>query len=502
MLIYEQEKIDNISLEKLEKLSISIASIAEPATLPTKHSINSNFKSLASFNDEDLYYVQSILVSSSWNKNDDIFTKEEVWAAKKTPEDKPTNLDHDENMIIGHIVSNWPITTDGILIDELTPLENIPEKFHIITGSVIYKSYMGEELKERSNKLIAEIEDGTKYVSMECMFKGFDYGLIDITTGDYKILSRSEETAFLTKHLRAYGGTGEYDNNKIGRVLRNITFSGKGYVDKPANPDSIIFTKDVTPKNSIANISENFANLLNIGVSNIQSTLNVEKNTMSLNETQAELVAEVMPAVEETVTEVVTETTNTEANIESLTQRITELETQVVAQLEVIKTLETEKEEAANKMKKVEKEDKEEETEAAKKTKQEMAKKEEEMKKVKSELDSALEAIAGYKMKEEEMAKKEKKMKRKASLVDNGFDAESAETVVEKFETMADDAFDAMTSLFAGKMPPWLEKIKKGDDEEDKKTKEKKKASENSADPGVLDTVEVEAEVNLVGIEI
>lgn len=83
MLIYEQEKIDNISLEKLEKLSISIASIAEPATLPTKHSINSNLKSLASFNDEDLYYVQSILVSSSWNKNDDIFTKEEVWAAKK-----------------------------------------------------------------------------------------------------------------------------------------------------------------------------------------------------------------------------------------------------------------------------------------------------------------------------------------------------------------------------------------------------------------------------------
>jgi hypothetical protein len=106
-------------------------------------------------------------------------------------------------------------------------------------------------------------------------------------------------------------------------------------------------------------------------------------------------------------------------------------------------------------------------------------------------------------MKEQEMAKKEKKLKRKASLVDNGFDAESAETVVEKFETMADDAFEAMTSLFAGKMPPWLEKIKKRDDEEDKKTKEKKKASENSADPSVLDTVEVVEDVNLsVGGEV
>ena len=104
--------------------------------------------------------------------------------------------------------------------------------------------------------------------------------------------------------------------------------------------------------------------------------------------------------------------------------------------------------------------------------------------------------------KEEEMVKMAKKMKRKASLVDNGLDSDTADTVVDKFETMADDAFETMTSLFAGKMPPWLEKIKKGD-EEDKKTKEKKKASENSADPAVLDTVEVVEDVNLsVGGEV
>ena len=159
---------------------------------------------------------------------------------------------------------------------------------------------------------------------------------------------------------------------------------------------------------------------------------------------------------------------------------------------------EEEKNEVEDKKESKKEEDKEEETEAAKKTKEEMAKKDEEMEKVKSELNAALEAIAGYKMKEAEMAKKEKKMKRKASLIDNGVDTESAETVVEKFETMADDAFEAMTSLLAGKMPPWLEKIKKGDDkEDDKKTKDKKKASETSADTEVLDTVEVVEEVNL-----
>jgi len=107
-------------------------------------------------------------------------------------------------------------------------------------------------------------------------------------------------------------------------------------------------------------------------------------------------------------------------------------------------------------------------------------------------------------MKEEEMAKKEKKMKRKASLLDCGFDAESAEATVEKFDNLNDDAFEAMTSLFAGKMPPWLEKIKKDDktskdkkEDEDTDTKEKKKASEDTVDASALDTVEVEETVNL-----
>jgi hypothetical protein len=341
---------------------------------------------------------------------------------------------------------------------------------------------------------------------MECFFKGFDYGLLNKSTGEFKVLARNSETAFLTKFLRAYGGLGEHDNYKIGRVLRNITFSGKGFVDKPANPDSIIFTKDSFMKNSISNLTENFANLSNIGVSNIQSTPNVENMIMSSNENTTDVVPEtaetapvvanetVAPAPETVVEpEAIVDTTES-SEVVSLQNRIAELESQVAQQLEII--------EAAKKVAEDHEEDEEDDEEekmkeeAAKKMKEEMAKKDEEMKKVKSELNAALEAIAGYKMKEEEMAKKEKKMKRKASLIENGVDADSAETVVEKFESMADDAFEAMTSLIAGKMPPWLEKVKK-DDEEDKKAKEKKKASEASTDPEVLDTVEVVEEVNL-----
>ena len=119
------------------------------------------------------------------------------------------------------------------------------------------------------------------------------------------------------------------------------------------------------------------------------------------------------------------------------------------------------------------------------------------------ELDAANEVIAAYKSKEEEMMKKEKKMKRVAQLLEKGVDNETAMSTTDKFESIDDEAFEAVV-LLAGKMPPWLEKIKKGDDkEDDKKTKEKKKASEEIADPEVLDNVEVTEEVNLgIGGEV
>src|SRR4051812_47692232 len=54
----------------------------------------------------DLFPLYSVLVSTGWNKNLDVFAKEEVWAARNSPEDKPFNLNHKGLDIIGHITSN------------------------------------------------------------------------------------------------------------------------------------------------------------------------------------------------------------------------------------------------------------------------------------------------------------------------------------------------------------------------------------------------------------
>ena len=316
------------------------------------------------------------------------------------------------------------------------------------------------------------------YISFECVF----YTLF---LGEYKVLARNDNTAYLTKHLRAYGGSGEHEGYKVGRVLRNITFSGKGFVDKPANPDSIIFTKKTLNSEIQNNFEQKNEDLSIAGVSNDQLTLNAENNIMSLEiELVTKEVAEIKTKIEAMEIKTAEAASETIAALQNKNQ---ELVSALSANEAKIAELTSALEVAS-----IEKE------EAAKKKMEEDSAKEEQMKKSKSELDAADEIIAGYKKQEEEMAKKEKKMKRMASLIEAGFDSESVSATVDKFESLDDEAFSAMTSLFANKMPPFLEKIIK--DKKDKKGEEdkseKKKASE-SVDADVLESAEIDNDINL-----
>lgn len=195
----------------------------------------------------DLYYFASILVSTTWNLNDDVFGRDQVWAARKTPEDKQINIEHQHEAIIGHITSVAAINADdySIISDDV---EKLPDMFHLITSGVIYRKLKTEELQERVDAVIEKIEAGKMYVSMECLFRDFDYAIrrADGATG---VLPRNDETSYLTKHLRAYGGKGEYNGVRVGRYLKKLVFSGKGMTENPANSDengpiSITFTQD------------------------------------------------------------------------------------------------------------------------------------------------------------------------------------------------------------------------------------------------------------------
>lgn len=222
----------------------------------------------------DLLYMKSLLVSTGSNGNDDVFLPDEMWQARATPILKPVDWEHNtgreatdeelkdnpnrlvvDNQIIGVMYNSYATYENGVIIDEDKTLASdfeIPESFHIVDEAVIYKGLYP--------KAAAKIEEGANkdelFVSMEVWFKKYDY-----LVGN-KVVARNEETAFLEPRLRANGGDGIFGNDTVKRVLRNLTFGGKGIVRRPANEPSVI--QSVTHQPMTAGAANNKAIASNI----------------------------------------------------------------------------------------------------------------------------------------------------------------------------------------------------------------------------------------------
>lgn len=251
MKIFKSEVKDGLAEEIQAKASIAFAStaiIVEDLFADTIRSYASDDLIANICEQKDLAPIKSVLVSTGWNANTDIFTKYEAWAARNTPCNKQVNLNHSDKLI-GHMVASSVYDFDRNLIPDETDFEDVPDNFDIITAAVLYKKHPNEQLRKAVAELIPKIANGEAYVSMECFFNDFDYGLKN-ADGDSRIVARNEDTAWLTKHLRQFGGSGEYNGYTLGRVIKNLSFSGKGIVDNPANKRSIIFSNMQTFSNA------------------------------------------------------------------------------------------------------------------------------------------------------------------------------------------------------------------------------------------------------------
>ena len=393
----------------------------------------------------DLYYLESILVSTGWNKNDDVFSAQETWAARNTPEDKQFNFMHNEDDIIGHITGSYVVDRDG---GRLGPDSIAPDQFDIVTQAVLYTSWSGEEKRERMKKIIAEIEEGQWFVSMECLFPAFDYAL-QTAEGQTKIIERNEASAFLTKHLRAYGGEGVYENYRIGRLLRNLAFSGKGLVSKPANPRSIILDKNDLFDESKSQI---------LTISSIKE-INMSDVDKQVEDLRAEL-AQAKEANEALKEKVLAEQ---QAEFES---KIQELEATIAEQAESL----TAKDATIT-----------EQAEAIKNGEKDMKEKMEELR---------------------DMKKKEAMMKRKAQLEEAGLDSEEASATVESFDGVDDQAFEAVVAVMKKKYADMHgDKDKKDKEEKDAKAEIEEELDPAEASEEVLEEAEASEEVAVAEVE-
>jgi hypothetical protein len=227
------------------------ANLIQPKSEAYK-SIASSLKDKYGFNlkpQMDLLYLESCLVSAGIragvNDNDDIFTREECWAARHTPVLKPFNWQHQDKDIVGVIYTVQARDLSGNVLDINS--ETVPDSdFDLWTEAVIFRLIH----PDRAREVEARAKANDLFVSMEAWFDDYSYGLYS-NNGLAKVVARNEKTAFLDKHLRAAGGVGKYHDPesglemRIGRVLRSITFGGCGLVDHPANKRSVITSVDV-----------------------------------------------------------------------------------------------------------------------------------------------------------------------------------------------------------------------------------------------------------------
>lgn len=301
--VFQSEKRDRLSDKIISSGRISFASELLVAKKPETQkelslSCLTNLavadKAKAESGDFDLHYLKTILVSTGWNKNDDVFDRQEVWDGRHTPEDKPFNYEHNCSDIIGHITSNYVVDEQEKVVADDTKTEELPAKYHVVTGAVLYKYWEKAELQKRMDEILKEIPENKWFVSMECLFSGFDYA-VKSSDGTSRVIARNEQTAFLTKHLRIYGGEGVYDGMKVGRLLRNITFSGKGLVRRPANPESVILSQatEFNPKDKIlCEISRSFSEMGYSQAAQIKHEAQMEKEIQDLQKQMATLKTE------------------------------------------------------------------------------------------------------------------------------------------------------------------------------------------------------------------
>ncbi len=409
MIIYPQETMDGIA--ELVKASTSVAYHipAKPLQVIDERGKDRIHRSLAAANKDqpDLFYLDTILVTTGWNINKDIFDRKETWAARHTAEDKPFNLGHVQTDIIGHITDNFVVGESYKLVPDNSSLDDVPDKFHILTGAVIYKFWEDKDRMKTIATLIDEINTAAKwFVSMECLFSDFDYGLIS-SKGENKVIPRNEDSAFLTKHLVQYKGSGKYQDYSIGRVLKNITFSGKGLVETPANPESKILTDVRT-----------FANLGYINLTSVPTEKKVNgDDIMSELETQLKVTV-----------------ASLEKEKAELQQKV--LDSGTKASAEKISDL-TSKLEAADKKTKSDDEDKDKLEKKTKDMATELATLAEAKKKVEDELKVLAETV--------EATKREQVVKdREAKAVKAGASDEEAKAFAKANEVLSEEAYASM----------------------------------------------------------
>jgi len=185
-------------------------------------------------NHPNVLLVDCIQVSTGFNNNDHFFDSQELWTARNTPLFQIADWMHENKFPIGCIIETMPKDRQGNELNAADVQIDANTEFDLHNKIVVW-AYRFPDVAERIMEMHARNE---LFVSMECTFEDFDFA-VESADG-ISIVQRNAETDFLTDNLKIFGGSGLYKNQRVGILLKGISFLGVGFVDNPANPRSEI----------------------------------------------------------------------------------------------------------------------------------------------------------------------------------------------------------------------------------------------------------------------
>lgn len=203
-------------------------------------------------------------VVNQFNRNDDCILTDIAVDCLDYFAHKPTNLEHDKDRVVGHIVSSaFSSYPDNELISKDEVIDST-KPFNIALGAVVYRSVSPEfaSLLERAMQQTDNLYQRIS-ASWEIGFNEIAVALGNGSVQECEILYDKEQVDKYKKFLKAYKGSGRTnDGVRVRRIIvGKVVPLGVGFTVKPAADVKGVFAKtqkkSTSAKKSDSKISQN-----------------------------------------------------------------------------------------------------------------------------------------------------------------------------------------------------------------------------------------------------
>ena len=175
-------------------------------------------------------------VVNKFNKNGDGIDTQTALAVNDYFIHKPTNIEHNKQKVVGHIVTSSFSDMDTNQILSKESLSNKKDPFNIALGALVYKI-----VNPQFAQMLEESNEGKEYhniisASWEIGFNDFYIAVGSNDLKDAEIVTNPSQIKELKQYLKAYDGAGVMDDGTIVNrlVVGNVYPLGIGFTANPA----------------------------------------------------------------------------------------------------------------------------------------------------------------------------------------------------------------------------------------------------------------------------